>query len=268
MRWAPAALAAAVLLAAAPAAHAVAVTGAELRALAGRAADDPAALARLRTVDRVDGRPVDVAGALRGADAGELRSRLTVLAAITGRAPRDLRAAARGILAERRFRGTSVPGPFRGLIDRLSRWLRSPLDKLDRVLPGGRAVVWLVLAGLVVLVAALLARRALSGRVRAAGRAAAAARPARDDPRALERRADGAEAAGDHALAVRLRFRAGLLRLGIRPSQPTGEVARALRSDDFDALARTFDEVIYGGRAAHAADSEEARRRWPEVVAP
>jgi hypothetical protein len=124
-----------------------------------------------------------------------------------------------------------------------------------------------VLAGFVVLAAALLSRRALSARVLAAGRAAAAARPARDDPRAIERRAEEAEAAGDHALAVRLRFRAGLLRLGIRPSQPSGEVARTLRSEDFDALARTFDEVIYGGRAARAADSEEARRRWPAVVA-
>ena len=40
-----------------------------------------------------------------------------------------------------------------------------------------------------------------------------------------------------------------------------------LRSEDFDALAHTFDDVVYGGRAAEDADVEEARSRWRQVVA-
>jgi hypothetical protein len=266
------ALAALALAVAAPAARATAVSSGQLRALAARATADPAALAQLRAVDRVDGRPVDVRGALAGADPAQLRARLAVLAAGAAAAPRagDARADARSILAERRFHGTHVPGPFRSLLDRVAHWLRSlggVVSFLDRLLPGGRSVVWVVLAVLIGLVAGLVARRTLTGRAATAARDAAASRPAAQDPRALERRAAEAEAAGDHALAVRLRFRAGLLRLRIRPSTPTAEVARTLRSEDFDALARTFDEVVYGGRPAHAADAADARERWPRVVA-
>ena len=43
-------------------------------------------------------------------------------------------------------------------------------------------------------------------------------------------------------------------------------MSRKLRSEDFDALALTFDDVVYGGRAAEDADVEEARSRWREVV--
>ena len=53
-----------------------------------------------------------------------------------------------------------------------------------------------------------------------------------------------------------------------RPSISTHEVRRALRSEDFDALAATFDDVIYGGRAARTDDVAAARERWPAVVRP
>jgi hypothetical protein len=94
-----------------------------------------------------------------------------------------------------------------------------------------------------------------------------------EDPAELERLADDAEREGrlDHAL--RLRFRAGLLRLGergairYRPSLTTGEVRRALGSDTFDELARTFEGVAYGGRDASPPDLERARQSWPDVVA-
>ena len=92
-----------------------------------------------------------------------------------------------------------------------------------------------------------------------------------DDPKALDRRAAEAEAAGDLEAALRLRFRAGLLRLdargaiSFRPSISTHEVRRALRSEDFDALAATFDDVVYGGRPPQDEDVERrARERWPE----
>jgi hypothetical protein len=94
----------------------------------------------------------------------------------------------------------------------------------------------------------------------------------RDDPDALEREADEAERAGDLQRAVRLRFRAGLLRLGdrgairYRPSVTTGEVRRTLRSSRFDGLAGTFEEVTYGGREADPPDVDAARREWPHVL--
>jgi hypothetical protein len=71
---------------------------------------------------------------------------------------------------------------------------------------------------------------------------------------------------------VRLRFRAGLLRLGdrgairYRPSVTTGEVRRVLGSETFDELARTFEAVAYGGRPASNPDVDTARREWPRVV--
>jgi len=256
-------------------ARADAVSGAQLRALAARAVDDPAALAQLRRVDRVDGRRVDVRGALRGATGRALDARLRTLAApaAPARAPAaQARAQARDILSQRRFTGTAVPGPFRGLLDWIGDRLRAIADAIDALLPGGRGIVWIVIGALVALIAAIVARRTLTRRIRAAAQAAAAAAPPRDDARELERRADAAEAAGDLEAALRLRFRAGLLRLDargaieFRPSISTYEVRRTLRSVDFDELAFDFDEVVYGGRPAAPADLESSRRRWPEVV--
>jgi hypothetical protein len=268
----------AVLVLAAPrAAGADAVSPAQLRQLAAQAEHDPSALAALRRVDRVGGRRVDLAGALRGARGAALRARLRELQAPAGAVPAaGAQADARDILAQQRFRGSDLPGPFHGLLERLSRWLHKldgVFDWLNDLLPGGDAVVWIVLAALVCAIAAIVARRVLSGRVSASEAAAAAAGAAPEDARALERRADEAEAAGDLATALRLRFRAGLLRLDergaieFRPSISTYEVRRALRSEDFDSLAATFDDVVYGGRPPAEDDLSSARERWPRVVA-
>jgi hypothetical protein len=257
-------------------AHADAVSGQELRALAARAGSDPAALARLRSVDRVDGRAVAVGAALQGARGDALAARLRLLARGAGeRAGGDPRAEARDVLSERRFHRAGVPGPFHGVLERIGRWLRKLpriVNPIDAVIPGPRAVVWIVLSVLVAGFAAWIARRTLTRRLRGAAAAAAAGAPDAEDPRALERRAAAAEAAGELEAALRLRFRAGLLRLGsrgaieFRPSISTHEVRRALRSPDFDSLAATFDDVVYGGRAAAPEDVGAARERWPRVI--
>jgi hypothetical protein len=275
-----AAAALALAVAGAPAADASAVSAAELRALAEQAAGDPAALARLRAVDRVDGRPVDIAGSLRGARRAALRARLLTLAAAAepGRAPDPAAARrdARDVLGQRRFRGAELRGPFRGLLDRLGGWvddLRDVIPTVDSRLPGGRGVVWIVLAALIAALAWALSGRSVRRRgALAAARAAAVRGAPGETPAALERRADDAERRGDHAQALRLRFRAGLLRLDargaieLRPSLPTGEVARALRSEEFDRLAAAFDDVVYGHRPAAAEDVEAARRGWAAVL--
>jgi hypothetical protein len=266
------------LLLPAAAARAEAVSGSALHALAARALDDPAAVERLRGVDRVDGRPADVARALEGASGEELRARL---AALAGEAPVRAgdAAAARGeaheIVSGRRFSPPEVPGPFRGALERLADWLAPLLDlvpALDDLIPGGRPVVWALLVLLTGGVAAALAGRSLRRRVAGAPARPAADAPVADDPDALERRAREAAERGEHELALRLGFRAGLARLDrrgvieLRLSLSTGDVARALRSPQFDRAAARFDEVVYGRRPASAHDVAAARESWSAVL--
>jgi Domain of unknown function (DUF4129) len=279
VRCGAAALLVAVLLLAPAVAQAEEVSGAELRALAARAIDDPAALERLRGVNGVDGRPADVAGALEGASGEELRARLEALA-IAGAAERaggaaGAREEAREIVSGRRFSPPEVPGPFRGALERLADWLAPVLDlipALDDVIPGGRPVVWALLVLLVGGVAALLAGRALRRRATGDERRALGGATVAEDPDELERRAREAAARGEHELALRLGFRAGLARLDrrgvieLRPSLSTGDVARVLRSPQFDRTAARFDEVVYGRRPAAADDVDEARAAWSAVL--
>ncbi len=185
------------------------------------------------------------------------------------------RARAREILRERRFRGSGVPRPFAGILrwigDRLQP-LRDRFDDLAAWVPGGRPVVFLVLSALVLLAAAALARGSIRRRAAAAGRAARARAPTRDDPAALERDADRAAAAGEWETAVRLRFRAGLLRLDARelieyrPSLTTGELAAAVGSPTFERVGADFDAIAYGGRPAGEQDEAASREGWQRVL--
>jgi len=287
--WGPTACALVLVaaLAATPPAFALTASDSELRALVARAGRDPDALAQLRRVDRVDGRPVDLRGALAGATPEQVRARLGTLTAgsqdaVPARATaRQSREQARAVLRERRFAPASVPRPLHGPLERLGRVLRPVrrtaarlLDRLDELLPGGRSVTWSIIGGLVLL-AALLATRRLVGRRTALLVSAQQSRAQKltgADPRDLERDADAAQSDGRYEDAVRLLFRAGLLRLdarGIitfRPSMSSGEVSRALRSEDFDRLASRFDAVVYGGATAAPDDAGLARERWRAVL--
>ena len=227
---------------------------------------DEAALAQLRVSTRG---ALDVTG-------GDLRSRLQALAVDGGRAtvPADARAQAQRILRERRFRGSSVPRPFHGALAWLGRQLRriaSPFSRLERSLPG--PTFWIVLGALVVAAAALAVQRL--GRRRGAAaveRLARERRARRADPAELEREAAEAERRGELELALRLRFRAGLLRLAqadaipARESLTSGQVRRLLGSPVFERLAADFDEVVYGERPPGAAELARARADWPRVL--
>jgi hypothetical protein len=135
-------------------------------------------------------------------------------------------------------------------------------------------VLWAILAGLVVGVALFAAMRIARRRsLQERGGPGVWPRGERpEDPQTLERLAEEAEYRGDLEAALRLRFRAGLLRLGraqvleLRPSITTVEVRRALRSRRFDGLARSFDEVVYGRRSPRAEDVADARTEWPLVL--
>jgi hypothetical protein len=190
--------------------------------------------------------------------------------------PGDAQRVARHILSGRQFRAVSTPRPFRTQLN----WIGDRLHPITSWI--GRVVVdvagtWLVVPAVLVIAAALAY---VTGRVRARRGRPDGRRGAPDlvgdeaeDADELERAADHAERSGQLDRALRLRFRAGLLRLGARgairyrPSLTTSEVRRALGSETFDDLARTFETVAYGGRDAVGDDVAAARREWPRVVA-
>jgi Domain of unknown function (DUF4129) len=271
---------AALLLAAPAGAAAEAVTGAELTALGARAATDPQARDRLLAVDAVDGTPVDVRAALAGARGKEIAARTRLIAALAGRTPEGSTAADRrragDVLEQRRFKGAQLPRPFARplawLGDRLEPIL-SWINDRGRGMPGGPVVLWMLLAALVIVAASAVTGTTIRRRALAIERSRAATLPEAEDPHALERAADRAEQDGDYERAVRLRFRAGLLRLdrrrvlSYRPSLTTGEVARAIEAPAFADVGARFDEIAYGGRPAEPADAEAARQGWKDVLA-
>jgi hypothetical protein len=199
----------------------------------------------------------------------------------TGRAavaevdPDQARVSARQILSDRRYRAGDPPRPFRGplqwLADRIESVAGAVGDVLDRV----PLLVWLAVLAAVIAAVVGLVVRAVRRHVEVAGVPSRPARrraPQEDDPDVLERRADDAERRGELEHALRLRFRAGLLRLDgrgairWRPSITTGEVRRRLSSDRFDGLATRFEEVTYGEQPAAAPDLEDARAGWRRVL--
>jgi hypothetical protein len=181
------------------------------------------------------------------------------------------------ILAEKRFQRSHSPRPFEGLFRRLGRLLLSPVQRffrrLGQHLPAVGSPPWVVLALLVVTAAAVVTVRLSGDRARERfprGRG----RSGEDGlgPEELDRLAEAAERRGELADALRLRFRAGLLRLDglgtidLRPGLTNAAAARLVRSRRFDRLAVDFDEVVYGGRSATTEDVEEARSEWPRVL--
>jgi uncharacterized protein DUF4129 len=198
----------------------------------------------------------------------------------TGTAARLARERARAILAESRFHSGPIPRPLHGLLHAIGKALESPLEELEELVsslavgvPGGTATAWAALAAAVLALSALLAargaRRSLRDPTGDSARAGAARALRASD---LERDATAAEAQGRHADAVRLGFRAGLMRLAERqlvdgaPSMLNADVSRALRSEHFDRLASRFEEIAYGGRQASAEDVRRARREWGSVL--
>lgn len=162
------------------------------------------------------------------------------------------------------------------MLETLGDWLRDVFEPLIEGLQGavgGPTVFWLLVAVAVVSTAIVVAAR-LGGRrtVRAESmRARERPRP-RVDPAALERAADDAEAQGDFAGAVRLRFRAGVLRLAsagvieAASSLTSGQIRRSVTAPEFAELAAGFDRIVYGRRPATEADASAARERWQRVL--
>jgi hypothetical protein len=265
--------AAIVLIALAPAAaQATPVSTAQLQSLVTRATHgDPSALTHLRAVTSIDGTPTQLGQVLSVGTPSELRARLLALngrTAAVSLPSAAARRAARSIVGTPRYGRPTITDPLLSLLHRIGRWLASAAATS----PGGPSVFWGAAGILVLLLAALgswrMLRR-LGATPLAAGPGSAAGA---EDPALLERRADDAEAHAAFADAVRLRFRAGLLRLGARsaieyrPSLLTAEVARRLSSPEFNRLADTFERVTYGKATAEPGDAAEARDGWREIL--
>jgi hypothetical protein len=185
---------------------------------------------------------------------------------------------ARDILTDPRYHPRRAPRPFAGFFRRLGELIVDPIVRFFRgigdLLPSVGSPPWLALAAAVVIVAVVITVKLSSGRGRQ--RFAAARRSTHEedglDPEELERRAEEAERRGELDLALRLRFRAGLLRLDdagvvrLRPGLTNAAVSRVLRSPRFDELAGDFDEVAYGGRPATPAQVATSRTAWPTLV--
>jgi hypothetical protein len=249
----------------------------EVRALAAQAAGgDVGALAQLRDVDRVAGRPVDLAAALDAPRDQTLRARLEALAAGADRGDAPdagaARAQAGAELDGREYDEGGAPRPLRSPLETLADLLESAWGWLPALLPGGDLTTRALLAALVLLAAGAVASRSVRRAARAERTAHGERRTSREgDPRALLRAAEEAEARGDLESALRLRFRAGVAELAARDLVPArastsmAELERRLRSPTFTGLARRFEEVAYGGRAAQGADVAAAREGWPRV---
>jgi Domain of unknown function (DUF4129) len=190
--------------------------------------------------------------------------------------PNTARDEARNILSDGRFNHSTGPRPLRKPLESVSDKLRPVWERIVDALLWVPWYVWIVIgAAIVALVVAYVVsaikRRATSAPV-ARTRKHGFDDNESEDPDELERNADEAERDGDLARAIRLRFRAGLLRLGARgaiayrPSVTTGEVRRELHSDTFDDLATTFEGVAYGEQVAAPPDVDEARRGWSRVL--
>ena len=279
-RWALVLCVAGLVLSPAPAA---AETSAEVRDLARQAKRDPAALDRLREVRSIDGQPADLRTALDGAEGDELDRRLDVIESEVGRGTTPsvrARDDAGRILNSDRYRTDEPPRPLRGVLRRLGEWLEPVFEPIGRLFRNigdltRNLPLMLLLAALVVALTIVLTRAAIR---RTAAKALDAEttpvikRRESNDPVDLEKEADAAEAGGDYDLAFRLRFRAGLLRLDkagvihLRQDSTTGQLVRAIRSTTFPRLARTFDEVAYGGRTPGAEEVQRAKTEWPRVL--
>lgn len=185
--------------------------------------------------------------------------------------PGAARDQARQVLEGDRYRSREVPRPLEGVLRWIGERVQDVLSPIGDVLstPGGLAVgVLVVVGGTAALVVALVRRRTRVAEQAEQRRG----RARRLDPAALEAEADRAEAGGDLDAAVRLRFRAGVARLeqaGVVPARADATTARLVDRvavPAFAPLARSFDEVAYGGRPATTDDVAAARRDWPAVV--
>ena len=197
--------------------------------------------------------------------------------------PGAARDAAREILRRGEFQPERSPKPLagpvqwigdrlNGIADWLGHAIQDVFDWIFHLLPGAWGLILgvVICVGLAAVVVWLIGRNRVSATRVDRGRENSS--PELEDPRALERAADSAIQGGQYVLAVRLRYRAGLIRLDradvidLRPWNTSAHLTRRLDSRRFDRLTDTFDAVTYGAQPATNADAAIARTEWPELL--
>lgn len=146
---------------------------------------------------------------------------------------------------------------------RIVEWMTAASDYV-----GGPVIMAILVGGVVLVVVALATfnlgkRRArrVDERIRREHEAARGL-----DPVSLEQAAESAQERGDHGEALRLLFRAALIRMDrvglidLRPGTTSGTVASSINSPEFDRVAARFDSVVYGGKPAGADDVTMVRQ--------
>lgn len=233
---------------------------------------DAAAVSELTATTSIDGTPVDVAAVFGDPETRPKRLDALLAPAGDGHEP-GTAALIHPILAEERFdttRSVSAAAVMRAWSLRL---VQGVLSALERSIPGGLATLgWILLvatvAGSGAVAMSLLRRR--EREVEAATRSHMGAERAR--PAALERQAVAAERLGHLEEALRLRFRAALLRLDahgairFHDGLTSGQVLDGVPHRLVPPLVTAHDEVVYGGRAPTLDDLTESRTGWPRVI--
>lgn len=172
------------------------------------------------------------------------------------------------------------------ILDRIGRalsgYVRRAIDWFNQTVLGvgenstaGRFLFWTIITLVILIVAAVVTTRLVKRRAAslAIDRAAVVTAQEVESPDILERQAAAALAQRQHEEAIRLYYRAGLIRLGRRgviqyePSLTSGEVADIVQTAVFDHIARTFDGVAYGHRSANADQVAAARSDWDTLLA-
>ncbi len=92
------------------------------------------------------------------------------------------------------------------------------------------------------------------------------------DAELLERLSDQAEEAGQLDLALRYRFRAGLLRLNdlkiisFHPSITNAQWQLTINRETFNALTKDFNDITYGHKTCDSSVLTRARSSWAELM--
>jgi hypothetical protein len=197
---------------------------------------------------------------------------------------------AHGILAHPPYRTTPshAPRPLAGVFHAIGRGLNAALGRpaswlyhhlLVHIGHGLQSTFggwWVIVVGVMATVlGAAMAVMIVKRRARISTRdvASVGTGAGTEDPDDIDHRALAAESTGDHETAVRLFFRAGLLRLQMKGllsnqnAQTTRQLTEHLHSPTFNALAERHEVIVYARQPATAVDVDTARRDWPRVLA-
>lgn len=189
--------------------------------------------------------------------------------------PESARRAAKTILSKLPYYTPKSKSRLDGFLEPIGRPIGKLFSKVGRaigkffeaIVPGSGPWETTLIVVIIAVVAGLVARwvirrRTTTWTANATERSLAASE--------LDRLADEAAARGDHALAVILRFRAGIVRLdaGLRPSasRATNATIAATIPSSFPPLAGSFDAIRYGDASASEATASAAKSGWSDVL--